>query len=121
MEVARDWASRSPWSATEDTATADFLVCGVRGSWPGAYRSPSGGAELEVGWLADGTLVAVSGRLHWDDEPRSCLRATCACSVMLGAPAIFLAVDALTTSTQVTSTLVLWIRSSARRRSPWPC
>jgi hypothetical protein len=68
-EIAGEWVPLSVRRGGNGTATADFLLCGVR-LVPGRVSIAERGAELEVGWLAYGTLVAVSGRLRWDDEPR---------------------------------------------------
>jgi hypothetical protein len=65
-QIAGQWV---PLSGDDGAVTADFDVCGVR-LVPGRVPIADRGPEIQVGWLADGTLVSVSRRLRLDGEPR---------------------------------------------------
>ncbi len=68
-DIAGSWTALPPRRGADGTPTADFILFGVR-LVPGQVSIAGLGAELEMGWLAYGTLAAASGRLRWDDEPR---------------------------------------------------
>ncbi len=68
-EIARNWTVLPPRRGAAGTATADFILSGVR-FVAGQVSIADRGQEVEVGWLAYGTLTAASGHLRWDDELR---------------------------------------------------
>ena len=68
-DIARNWTGLPPRRGAAGTLTADFILSGVR-IVPGRVSIAGRGAEVEVGWLAYGTLTAASGHLRWDDELR---------------------------------------------------
>jgi hypothetical protein len=68
-QIAGEWAPLSPRDGADGAVVADFDVCGVR-LVPGRVAITGREPELEVGWLAYGTLVSVSRRLRWDGDPR---------------------------------------------------
>jgi hypothetical protein len=68
--IARNWAEPPPGQGSAGgSRTADFILSGVR-LVAGRVAAAGTFDESEDGWLAYGTLIAVSGRLRWDDEPR---------------------------------------------------
>lgn len=69
IEIAARWDALPPRMGAAGTVTADFILSGVR-LVAGQVSILDRGVEIEVGWLAYGTLTAASGHLRWDDELR---------------------------------------------------